>query len=468
MKTILIPVTSNFFVRNFLRTDAFKIISQEPDLRLVLLVNKDKIDYYRQQFNYPNLIFDILPKTDHRLSERLFKFLEVESIHTHHVMMRHYKYFKQRESRGNFFKRTARFLKKFLIFCLRRFLWRLGKFYFYRSFIRKLYYTLPSSVFSEIFERWKPDLAFCPTLIYSENFFLREAKKRGIKTLGMVLSWDNLYTKSFFRVQPDYLVVHTQLITIQCLYFADYPEDKIFIIGIPQYDRYFRKEKIIQERAEFFTKIGADPSKKLILYAFSGKDGLAIDLDMLDILYQAIQQGLIKAPVDVLIRPYPKFDFSQEYLDNLGKKYGFLAFPATDYVGQGKDKWEFDEAAIDFLTNSLAHADLIINLHSTFFIEGAIFDKPLIAIAFDGYQKLNYWHSARRFFDWNHLADLKPLNGIWLVKSKEEFIEAINKYLEDPSYLKEGRKKIILQQCQFTDDLAGRRLAEIILKLLQN
>ena len=114
----------------------------------------------------------------------------------------------------------------------------------------------------------------------------------------------------------------------------------------------------------------------------------------------------------------------------------------------------------------LAHADLVITMYSTFFIEAAIFDKPLIAIAFDGFKKLDYWNSAERFFEWDHLKEIGELGGIWRVKSREELLAAINFYLANPGHLKDGRKKIVLRQTQFRDGQSAKRVADAILKFL--
>jgi CDP-glycerol glycerophosphotransferase (TagB/SpsB family) len=119
------------------------------------------------------------------------------------------------------------------------------------------------------------------------------------------------------------------------------------------------------------------------------------------------------------------------------------------------------------LTNTLAHSDIIITMYSTFFIEGASFNKPLIGIAFDGLRKRTYWNSASRFFEWDHLREIKPLDGIWLVQSEEELSKAIEAYLKNPEYLERGREKIIQQQCEYTDGQAGKRVAKAIQRLLQ-
>ncbi len=458
MRTILANISSGFFARSFLRTDSKKIIEAANDLRLVLLAPKEKLDYYKKEFPSPNIIFDELPDAQRAFGESFFKFIDNSILHTKTVTYLHKTELYRTGSSASIILRLPRYI-------LRRILWIKGYFAFTRKFFRWLYYLIPSNIFGEIFDKYKPDLVYCPSMVYDDQLILREAKKRGIKTAGMVLSWDNLYSKTFLRVHPDKLLAHTSKIKEQAIFCGNYPEDKIVVTGVPQYDRYFQKKGIIP-REEFIKSLGGDPNKKLVLYAFSGKAGLNIEFDIVDILAKAIKEKELRENVQVLVRPYPKFDFGEDRLKKFREKYGFLAASSMAHIGGGPEAWEFDENALSLLTNSLAHADLIITMYSTFFIEGAIFDKPLVGVVFDGYQKLNYWNSAKRFFEWDHLKDIGQLNGIWMVKSKDEFVKAINGYLINSKYLEEGRRAIVRQQCEFVDGESGARVAKELLRLL--
>lgn len=459
MKTILAPVSTSFFVRNFLRTDALKIL-QEKGTRLVFLVPKAKLEYYQKEFSGNNLVFEVLPEVKNLLSERFFNFLETASIHTKTVFML---------NKANLYRKGSKlnFIRRVLVFFWRMIFWNLGRFYFWRQFVRKIYSFLPpNQEFEGIVERVRPDLVFLPTMILAEDYLLlKSAKRRGIKTLGMTLSWDNFYSKTFLRLHPGRLLVHTKEIKKQAEKFGDYPQGQTVVVGIPQYDRYFRKEGI-SSREEFFKKIGVVPSKKLLLYAFSGKAGIEIDFNLLEIVHEIISEKKLSEEVSVLVRPYPKYDFPEDKISLVKTKYNFAVKEAMTHVGRGKESWEFDEEALNFLAQSLNYADIVITTYSTFFIEAAIFGKPLIAIAFDGREKRNYWNSALRFFDWDHLRELKPHNGVWLVKNKEELAEALGRYLKDPDYLSEGRRKIVLAQCGFTDGRSAARLSKTILEIL--
>ncbi|HBT81638.1 hypothetical protein A2757_00565 [Candidatus Giovannonibacteria bacterium RIFCSPHIGHO2_01_FULL_48_47] len=459
MKTILANVSTSFFVRNFLRTDVLQILNEKGSIRLVLLAPWEKLAYYRREFPQNFLVFEPLPEVRLRKVERFFKFLETSSIHARTTFI---------SSRTALYRvgSKVRLVQRYLIFVFQRIFWHLGRFRWWRNLLRKIYFVLPNSAFDGILEKYRPDLIFCSTMVYMEDYVLaKAAKKRGIKVLGMTLSWDNFYGKTFLLVKPDWLFLHTDFIKEQAEKFGDFSRERTTVVGIPQYDRYFRKTGL-KTREEFFKEIGADPSRKLILYGFSGKAGLDIEFDIVDILAEAVKKKELSEEVNVLIRPYPRYDFPQEKISAMKTRYGFLATPAVFHVGSGKGDWEFDEKSINFLLNSLAHADLVISMYSTFFIEAAIFDKPLVAVAFDGYQKRNYWNSARRFFDWEYLSDIKPLDGVWLVRDKEEFIRALNKYLSEPGYLLEGRRKIVEKECQFQDGFSGERLGKALLDFI--
>lgn len=455
MKTILIPITNNFIVRSFLRTDALHILAA-ADVRLVFLAPEHKADYYRSQFPGAQIIFDALPPYASSRRERVWRFVETASIYTRTTEIMQRSALQRRGSRQPFILRFAAFLgKSALRQCGRLWLWR--------QCIRSMYRYVPSDRrVAAMFERYRPDLVYAPTMLSQDMAILKEAKKWGVKTVGMVLSWDNLYSKTMLRVYPDLLLVHTASIKRQAETLGDYPSESIRVVGIPQYDRVFRKEGLMPRDA-FISSLGGDPTKKLIVYALSGKQGLSIEYDIIEALWRLREAGSIPRAVQVLVRPYPRFDLPPAARERITKQYGFLAPPSMAHAGKGKDSWEFDERALNLLVNTLHHADIIITMYSTFFIEGAACGKPLIGIAFDGAEKNNFWNSAARFFEWDHLAEIKPLRGIQLVKSEAELTEAINVYLKNPAYLAEGRTRIVSQQCGLTDGGAGERVAKILL-----
>ncbi|MEK7082741.1 MAG: CDP-glycerol glycerophosphotransferase family protein [Patescibacteria group bacterium] len=460
MKTIITIASTGMFVRNLVCTDVRDILRM-AGVRLVILAPAEKLEYYRSEYTDEFLEFAELPLLKKMMRERIFQFFENSSIHTRTAAML------QRTKFRRFGSRTRIIIRLPLFLCVRA-CWHLGKFFWWRNTIRRIYAHVPNRALDKIIETYKPDLIFCPSMFYTEDYVLLKAAKRfSIATIGMVLSWDNFYSKTFLRMHPDHLIVHTDMIRDLAVQYGDYPVSRILVTGVPQYDRHFRRQGVIS-REDFIRGLGGNPSKKLIVYAFSGKSGLHIDFDILDMIAIDLKSGKIKEEVNVLIRPYPKFDMKEKRAEEFRQTYGFLVRPVVTHVGpKGEYDWEFDASASDLLENTLVHADVIISMYSTFFIEGAIMDKPLIAVGFDGHKKnLDYDNSAVRFFDWNHLQDIKALGGIRIAHNRSELIDAINAYLVHPEADREGRKKIAIQQCQFTDGMSARRIASVLLDQL--
>jgi CDP-glycerol glycerophosphotransferase (TagB/SpsB family) len=444
MKTIFITIFGGAIARNILRTDVLKILKSE--LKIILLVPNSKKEYYEKEFADKNIIIESFPGKIKKM-DKLFFHLGFESLHTKTVTNR----------QKNYLKNTSDY-KGYII---RRIFWFFGQFKLFREFLRGFYYIIPSKNFRELLRKYKPILVFAPNSISPEDIqLLKEAKKKNIKTLGMVKSWDSLTSKTFLAVKPDHLIAHNEIIKKEAEVFSDYPQSRVFVSGVPQFDIYFDKKNILS-REEFFKKIKADPSKKLIFFCASGGWIAPTDGDIAQILDQAIRSQKIKIPTQVLLRPHPKYE-----VDSKVKEYSniIIDYPGK-HLGLGLGSWEFEEDDMLHLLNSLYHCDLMINTVSTVTIEACIFDKPVINIAFDGFQKKPFFESVARFYTSNHYSNIVRTGGVSVVHDKEEMVEAINSYFLKPDINNNGRAKIVKEQCQFIDGKSGERIGNFILNL---
>ncbi|MDP3661506.1 MAG: hypothetical protein Q8R17_01480 [bacterium] len=450
MKTILIPISNGAAARSFLRSDFARIFST-PHTRFVLLAPQEKLSYYRMQFAVPSITWALLPPVSATREERAWQFAERASMPTSTSYWMHRFYFERRGTKAPLLARIAGFSVRML-------LWSLGHFSWYRALFRFAYYARRTSPFAKLLSEYKPDIVFCPTLVYGGEYaLLKEAKRRGIKTVAMAAGWDNFTSKTFLRVQPDHLLVQTEIMKRDAMHYADYPAARMTVVGAPQYDGHIRRAGVVS-REPFFKKIGADIRKKLIVFAFSGKVSEEADWNALEVLADGFRRGaLSRAEAQVLVRPYPKRKWSRAQAARVREEFGFLMEAPVARVGEGKDAWEFDDAALAFLRNTLAHADAVISACSTFFVEAAIFGKPLVAIGFDAGARSSA-NSARRFFLWNHLADLGKTGGVARAESADDFIATVRAALSFPTQQQEGRARIAREQCFFTDGKSAERL----------
>jgi hypothetical protein len=457
MKTIFMTIYDGAITKNLLRTDFWKVLKEKKDLRFVFFVTPDKVDYYKEHFGGENVFVEVLPRDEfnRNLIYRILTDVLLNSIPTNTVKIREY---------NRFYLRRGPILKRLSLFIIRRILWYLSKLSLWRRLLRYIYKFFASKSFTPYFEKYRPDLVFAPNMIATEDMqVIGEAKKRGVKTLGMIKSWDSITSKVFIMFKPDKLIVYSPLLKQELIKYSDFPLENILISGIPQFDAY-RDKDIIVPREEFLGKLGLDPKKKTIMFCASGDIYAPYDMEILDILNNFIKSGQFAVPVNVLIRPHPKYD---AYDALIAQKYPeFIVDRPGKYVHKTSlGSWEFENRDIVHLANSLKHADIVINTSSTMGLESCIFNTPVINIAFDGYHIVPYWLSTRRFCDYNHVDYLLKTGGMRNAKSKEEFLTYINDYLKNPGLDEEGRKRMVREQLHFTDGKSGERIANYLLEM---
>ena len=457
MKTIFMTIYDGAIAKNLLRTDFWKVLKVKNDLRVVLFATPDKAPYYREKFGAKNVFIESLPRDEFNknIIYRIFTELVLNSIHTNTVKIRQY---------NRFFISRGNFPKRLILWVLRRIIWYLGALKIWRNFLRFIYKFFASASFAPYFDKYQPDLVFAPNMVSTEDSqILLEAKKRNIKTLGMIKSWDNLTSKTFILVRPDKLIVHNPKIKEEAAKYGDFPVENIFISGIPQYDFYLRKD-VILPREDFFRNFNLDPQKKLIFFCAPGDIYAPDDEENIDILHRYFKEGKIQHPVNVLISIHPKYNFKTNSFEDKYSPFVFVRIGT--YPKEALSAWEFEDKDIVYLINCLYHSDIVINTASTMTIEACILDRPVISIAFDGRQKKKYWLSTRRYCDLEHYSNLIKAGGVRLAKNPEELLFSINQYLENPTLNRKGRERIAKEQLYKLDGRSGQRIGNFLLEMI--
>lgn len=425
----------------------------------MLLSPPDKKDYYRSQFGgKANVIVEGLNPAFKGIFARIVTSAMRSAINTHTNL-----WSKMRSlERGDSGFLTTYF-KRFLTATLGRSTW-------YKNLLRRmLLWVAPTEDVLRVFEFYKPELLFA-TYVANYNFdvpLMCEARRRDVKTLGMTRSWDTLTSHGLMRVMPDALIVQNEFLKEMALrYQAVNPaKTPIHVIGLPHYDVLFNREAWLESREEFFSHVGLDPSKKLILYGAMGDFLFPHEGEIADVFERLIEEGKIKEPVEVLFRAHPKFTSPFERIKNT--KHVKLDRKAT-YIDGTIQSMEMEDKDTKHLMNSIYWADVVVTGGSTFAIDAAVMDKPIVCIGFDGttsQEKVPFWHSVKRFYDtYTHFEVLMATGGARLANTPEELAEEINRYLKNPSLERKERKKIIELFVSPFDNKASERLSEILLE----
>src|SRR6266852_6348104 len=111
----------------------------------------------------------------------------------------------------------------------------------------------------------------------------------------------------------------------------------------------------------------------------------------------------------------------------------------------------------------MRHSDVVINVASTLAIEAAIFDTPVVNIAFDGETPAEWVRSARRYYRFTHYVNVTRHDAVRVAETPDRLVEHIGRYLADPALDREGRRRVTLEQCHFLDGQSADRVATFVL-----
>lgn len=325
----------------------------------------------------------------------------------------------------------------------------------------------------QVLERWKPATVVSTMLTHST---LHEssndlpaviaANALGIPCGTLVQSWDNLTSKT--AVMPPWLDRYwtwSETMTEDLLSLnSRVAPERVRVVGSPQFD-FHNSPGLAQPRELYLGNLGLDPRRPYVLIGTGTKTWLPNEPLTVVRLVEELRLKLPKC--QALIRLHPKDDGRRwsEYRERLvlsGAVIQETAPPVHMDLGGFVPPKEFYYDQI----NCITHAAAVINTASTLTIDAAILDRPTICIAYDEMIDLRFPEGrARAFSESSHYASLVATQGVTLVHSRNEAIQAIEVYLANPDLHSVGRRKIVIKVTGNVDGGAGERLASEVLML---
>ena len=450
MKTIFITILQGVEAKNILRTDIYRRLIAEPDLRLVLLVNsQEKKVFYEREFHHERASYEVLPICPASPSERFFSALKFKLIANETFDLR------RRMRRDE----TGRYIAAAMDWLVNRLVARRAV----RRIVRWLdYHIVRQSFLRPLFERHQPSAVFLAHLFDDlEVAILREALRRGIPSVGFINSWDKLTARAILRLLPGRLAVFNDIVRHEAEELADMPAEKIFVGGMPHYDCYVTHQP--SRRESFCRALGADPSKRLVVYAPNGKYSAKADGVMIDFLHSAIAGGAIRY-AELLGRFQPNHVVDRAEIEK--RPWLIYDIPGIRFSPERGIDWDMGPADTQRLIDTLTHAAVLICYTSSLSVDAAACGKPVININFElePIQKLS--SSPIQYYHMTHYQKALSSGGIRVVSSPEELLAWINRYLENPGLDEAGRKRLVHEQCGRLEGRSGRRIAEYILAAL--
>jgi hypothetical protein len=325
--------------------------------------------------------------------------------------------------------------------------------------------SAPVMHYRRMFEWIRPSVLFCSHQRPPEVLApVLAARSLGIPTATFIFSWDNITSKGRIAAPFDYYLVWSELMRKELMrYYPDISPERIHIVGTPQFDPYADPD-VLWPREEFFRRVGADPSRRLICYSGGDLGNCPEDPLHVRILMQAIRDGRIRGNPQVLLRPAPVDDGSR--YDPVHKEFPELIVALPAWVQTVPAQWSRViplPSDVQFLASLTQHADLNINLGSTMTLDFAIHDKPVVNIAFDVASPPPFGIPLWDFhYQFEHYTAVVKLGAARFARSADELVEHVNAYLDNPALDADARRRLTELQVGVPIGEASRRIRETL------
>jgi len=319
----------------------------------------------------------------------------------------------------------------------------------------------------EVVRTLKIDAVFCLTpYISNEEFVLRAAKYLQIPMCTSILSFDNLTTRGWIPIIFDHYFLWNKYNEQELKRIYPEANDRsITIVGAPQFDFYYDKNYIWDEKT-WRKRISIPLDRQVIL--FGGGPPLITPMEpyWVSQIDDAIERDLVPNNPLILVRPHP-LDSIERWVQAL-KRTKNVYYDIPWNIGKNPGFINIRNFDIEKLASTLYYSDVHMNTSSTMTVDGAIFDRPQIGLAYDDRPGSKYDRASKELYLREHYLPITNSGGLDIAYSYVEMINAIKSAMLTPQKLKLGREKMVLEICSFNDGKATERVNNSLYSFMQS
>ena len=323
------------------------------------------------------------------------------------------------------------------------------------------------------FDKYSPSLvvASSPGWWPGEEMIFREAKTRGIRTLGVVAGWDHPCSKGLPGARPDRMVAWSEVHRQELILGSDFNEKAVDISGPAHFD-FYRAPNSAEPRESYLKGLNLDPQRRLITFGCTFV-GLSPNLIIVQALAEAMARGEFDVPVQLLVRLHPShlkaavgkyraIRQEGEQFYALAEKFPNVHIDSPVLGNQGIANYTAPADARS-LASLFAHSDVFVTLFSTMVLESCFNDVPVVAAAFDPPASgLEDFLPISKALDWPTHDRIIRSGAAAVVRDPAALVSAVRRYLKEPKLHSPERRLFAEQECTYLDGRCGARLADLI------
>lgn len=327
-------------------------------------------------------------------------------------------------------------------------------------------------IYTDLLSTYRPDMVVASTPGWRlDRYLLREAARQGIPTGAVIVGWDNSSSYSLKGAPVDWITCWSEIQKSELVNGSDWLPEQVSIGGIPSYDGYFRKEWLMP-REEYFRLHNLDPERKLISYA-SSFVSFSPNIQNLEALADLVTSDRLSQPSQLLIRLHPnhfmdveRFAAEREQIRKLACELSHVH--VVEPVPLGGELGYYSGEDMPEKSSMMAYSDVFTTVYSTMVVEASVHGRPVVSVCIDspvGWPG-KYTLPLSQIGGWPTHSRFRESGAGKVALNREQLIQAINTYLDNPEADQLARQRFVERECTFTDGTAGKRTAAILLSKL--
>ena len=320
----------------------------------------------------------------------------------------------------------------------------------------KLIYNFYNSIYNwddhseQLLDEVSPDII---VIVHVQNPYIAplvaSARRRNIRTVGVIASWDQLTTKGPLPKGISSYMVQNLIMNEEIQHFHDVDGTSVKITGWPTLDKFTLTENI-KDRADFLKNLGLAPNARYILYVTNSGSLGPHEPSIAKYIDKLIADNELGYNTYLVIRPHP----NDESYKN---RYEFLNSSKTAI------SLDPEYGEINFYFNLLHHSSIVVASTTTASIDAIVLNKPVTSITFDGNLKPDYYEQTARWFEMEHYRPVVELNATDRAYSYGDLCNSLKSNLKKPSLFEQNRKKLISRMIEPYDGKSSKRFVEYLL-----
>jgi hypothetical protein len=319
----------------------------------------------------------------------------------------------------------------------------------------------PFEAHADYYRRYRPEMTVVTSLGFDQDtLVMREARRFGSKVAVLIKNWDVPTTRGIGGSVPDYVLVWNDIMREEVVRYHDVPRDRISVIGVSQWDDYFRDDALAPAKSAFLERYGMSEDRRTIYFAMTTPTHYKHNITLARLLLEAIRDGRIRHRAQLLVRLHPAYvlidgvlsDEARTELEELEREFGdllALSRPTSEAYNRFIVPGESNDADLKAI---LTYSDVMVTVYSTQILEGVIFDLPIVNAGMYAFRDTGLPVST--YEDWDHVRQVLDRDAVAYCYSSDEVVDAVNAALDDPARGRDARQRIATDQ--FVPALRGR------------